>query len=100
MTSIIANAIENAAEAIRRVEEGKRYIRVSIIYDAGKLKIEVKNSCFYNTDFDDDGLPQSSKVVKSGIGTKNIKELAEKYGGFASFKQKDDIFVMKAIINC
>ncbi|SDX87594.1 GHKL domain-containing protein [Lachnobacterium bovis] len=100
LTSIIANAIENAAEAIRRVEEEKRYIRVSIIYDAGKLKIEVKNSCFYNTKFNDDGLPQSSKVVKSGIGTKNIKELAEKYGGFASFKQKDDIFVMKAIINC
>ncbi|WP_192932821.1 GHKL domain-containing protein [Lachnobacterium bovis] len=42
LTSIIANAIENADEAVRRVEEEKRSIRVTLVYDAGKLKLEVK----------------------------------------------------------
>ncbi|WP_022747869.1 sensor histidine kinase [Lachnobacterium bovis] len=100
LTSIIANAIENADEAVRRVEEEKRSIRVTLVYDAGKLKLEVKNTCAIDTKFNDDGLPISTKQVKSGIGTKNIKETAEKYGGFASFVQVNNLFILKAIINC
>ncbi|WP_278244263.1 GHKL domain-containing protein [Lachnobacterium bovis] len=45
-------------------------------------------------------MPISTKQVKSGIGTKNIKETAEKYGGFASFVQVNNLFILKAVINC
>lgn len=100
LTSIIANAIENAAEAVRRVDEEERSIRVTLQYDGQKLKILIKNTCAVTTEFSKDGIPISTKVVKSGIGTRNIQEISEKYGGFASFLQQDNWFITKAIINC
>ena len=100
LTSLLANALENAIEAQEYVEPEKRSINVEIEYDGRKLRLRTKNPCAVETTFDEKGLPESTRPIKSGIGTQQIREVAEKYNGTASFNLEDGIFVVKAIMTC
>ncbi len=100
LTSLVANALENAFEAQTLVEEGKRAMQVEITYEGPKLKLMTKNPYAVETTFKENGLPTSTREVQSGIGTAQIKSIAEKYGGVASFSQEDGIFVVKAVMTC
>jgi hypothetical protein len=100
LTSLVANALENAVEAQTHIEQGKRNIQVEIIYDGRKLKLFTKNPCSVPTSFKEDGIPVSTRAVQSGIGTSQIKSIAEKYGGVASFSQEKDTFIVKAVMTC
>lgn len=100
LTSLVANALENAVEAQTLVEPDKRALQVEIIYDGRKLKLMTKNPCAINTKFNEKGLPVSTRMVQSGIGTAQIKSVAEKYGGVASFTQEGDTFLVKAVMTC
>ena len=100
LTSLVANAIENAYEAQTRVPQEKRFIQAEIIYDGRKLKMLVKNAAAGNNEFTQEGLPVSTKPVKSGIGTEQIKCIAEKYGGAASFSLENGVFTVRAVLTC
>ena len=100
LTSLVANALENAVEAQFNVEKEKRSVQVELIYDGRKLKLMTKNPCGVITKFNEKGLPISTRVVQSGIGTVQIKSIAEKYGGVASFTQENDVFTVKAVMTC
>ncbi len=100
LTSLVANALENAFEAQTHVEEGKRAMQVEITYNGRKLKLLTKNPYAVGTSFKENGLPISTREVQSGIGTAQIKSIAEKYGGVASFSQEDGMFVVKAVMTC
>jgi hypothetical protein len=45
-------------------------------------------------------MPNSTKVIQSGIGTQQIRSIAEKYSGVASFSKENDTFIVKAIMTC
>ncbi len=100
LTSLVANALENAVEAQNQVEEGKRAIQVEIGYDGKKLKLMTKNPYAVETVFKENGLPMSTREVQSGIGTEQIRSVAEKYGGVASFTQEDGQFIVRAVMTC
>jgi sensor histidine kinase regulating citrate/malate metabolism len=100
LTSLVANALENAVEAQEHVEEDKRTVQVELTYDGRKLKLYTKNPCGVETNFADDGMPISTRTVQSGIGTAQIKAIASKYGGVASFSQEKGQFVVKAVMTC
>ncbi len=101
LTSLLANALENAYEAQAKIEDvNQRQIQVDIAYDGRKLKLLTKNTCNIQTVFRNNGLPESSRIVKSGIGTTQIKNIAEKYSGVASFIQDKDTFVVRVIMTC
>jgi hypothetical protein len=100
LTSLVANALENAVEAQEHVEEDKRTVQVELTYDGRKLKLYTKNPCGVETNFSDDGMPISTRTVQSGIGTAQIKAIASKYGGVASFSQEKGQFVVKAVMTC
>ena len=100
LTSLVANALENAFEAQTHVEKEKRSMQVEITYDGRKLKLLTKNPCGVETSFKENGLPVSTREVQSGIGTNQIKSIAEKYGGVASFTQENGMFIVKAILTC
>lgn len=100
ITSLVANALENAVEAQAGIDEGKRSLQVEIIYDGRKLKLFTKNPCSVPTSFDEKGLPVSTREVQSGIGTAQIRSVAEKYGGVASFTQENNTFIVKAVMTC
>ncbi len=100
LTSLVANALENAVEAQTHVDAEKRSLQVELVYDGRKLKLMTKNPCAVITKFNEKGLPVSTRMVQSGIGTAQIKSIAEKYGGVASFTQENDYFLVKAVMTC
>lgn len=100
LTSLVANALENAVEAQERVEKEKRQIRIEITYNGKKLKLMTMNPVAVVTSFDSDGLPISTRDIPSGIGSQQIKYVAEKYSGAASFTQEGDNFILKAVMTC
>jgi hypothetical protein len=100
LTSLVANALENAVEALTHVDQDKRALQVEISFDGRKLKLMTKNPAGRKISFKDNGLPISTRPVQSGVGTAQIKAIAEKYGGVASFSQEDGVFVVKAVMTC
>ncbi|MBQ6407618.1 MAG: GHKL domain-containing protein [Butyrivibrio sp.] len=100
LTSLVANALENALEAQEKVDSEKRFIQIEITYDGRRLKLMTKNPCAGDVHFKPSGLPESSKEIRSGIGTYQIKNIATKYGGAASFETRDGLFVLKAVMTC
>jgi hypothetical protein len=100
LTSLVANALENAVESQSYVEEEKRYLQLDIIYDGRKLKLSTRNPSAFDTKFKENGLPISTRAVQSGIGTSQIKAIAEKYGGAASFNLENGVFTVKAVMTC
>ena len=100
LTSLVANALENAVESQSQLDPGKRALQVEISFDGRKLKLMTKNPTGREISFKKNGLPVSTRPVQSGIGTAQIKAIAEKYGGVASFSQEDGMFVVKAVLTC
>ncbi len=100
LTSLVANALENALEAQEKVPKEKRHIRFEINYDCKKLKLLSQNTCLEKVVFDEHKMPRSTKAIQSGIGTIQIRSIAEKYSGVASFTIENDIFTVKAVMTC
>ncbi len=100
LSTIISNILENAVEAQEKVEEDRRFLDVKIDYDGGKLKGQIFNSCPSGLKFDDDGMPESTKEIKSGIGTRNIRHVAEKYGGTVGFEENGGVFTTRFVFSC
>jgi sensor histidine kinase regulating citrate/malate metabolism len=100
LTSLVANALENAVEAQEHVAKEKRSVQVELTYDGRKLKLLTKNPYGVETSFSENGLPISTREVQSGIGTAQIKAIAEKHGGVASFEQEKGQFTVKAVLTC
>ena len=100
LTSLVANILENALEAQEKAPKEKRFIQIEIIYDGRKLKLQSKNYCPSALSFNKEGLPISTKTIQSGIGTAQIRSIAQKYSGFASFTQEGDVLIVKAAMTC
>jgi hypothetical protein len=100
LTSLVANALENALEAQDKVAREKRFIQIEITYDGKRLKLMTRNPVGDSVKFRDSGLPESTKQIQSGIGTQQIRSIASKYGGAASFEVEDEVFVLKALLTC
>ncbi|WP_029232333.1 sensor histidine kinase [Butyrivibrio sp. VCB2006] len=100
LTSLLANALENALESQQKAPADKRYISVDISYDGRKLRLQTKNYCPEKIKFNKEGLPISTKAIQSGIGTHQIKSIATKYNGVASFSMDGEMFIVKAVMTC
>ena len=100
LTSLVANALENALEAQDKVAREKRFIQIEITYDGKRLKLMTRNPVGDSVKFSESGLPESTKHIQSGIGTQQIRSIAAKYGGAASFEVEDEVFVLKALLTC
>lgn len=100
LTSLLANTLENALEAQEKAPEDKRFIHIEITYDGRKLKLQSKNYCCETLTFNEEGMPISTKAIKSGIGTQQIRSISQKYSGFSSFQQEGNVFIMKAAMTC
>ncbi len=97
---IFANTLENAINACKEIsEEGKRYIHISAeIIDHKKLILSIKNPFDSVINFDDDGIPISSKGEGHGIGFKSIRAITDKYHGFFHCKCENNEFCFQAVL--
>lgn len=100
LTSVLANVLENALEAVEKLPKKERQILVKIDYEKKHLKIMVSNGCSIQTTFLEGGMPVSSKEKQGGLGTTSIRDVAKTYGGYATFSQEKTIFTTKILLNC
>lgn len=92
--SLFGNAIDNAAEALMKVQDKEKRVIGLIVRTSGTfLSVHIYNYCPEPLKFAD-GLPITTKADKRahGYGVKIIRMITEKYGGEMSMSQKDDIF--------
>ena len=93
---ILGNAIDNAVEGAMQVTDPeKRAISVSIQPKGGFLAIQTNNYFSGSVQMRGD-LPLTSKLNRlgHGYGLKNIRALAEKYGGSLSVTNQDQVFIL------
>lgn len=88
---IFGNLLENAIEACHKINESKRFIRISSNLNYDTLVLTMDNS--YNGNFVSvDGRFLSTKREDFGIGLSSIQSIARKYHGDAKFEDKDGHF--------
>nr|WP_288974251.1 sensor histidine kinase [uncultured Blautia sp.] len=97
---ILGNALENALEAAKKVENQERYIQSSIVYSGGKLKIGIRNSFdgFINSDKFGNLISSKRNNQNHGMGINSINMAAEKYNGFVNTDYNEKEFLIIIVI--
>ena len=94
IVTIIGNLLDNALEAVAKVNE--KIIKIDIKFNKGGLFAKIENSFNGEVQYDE-GMAESSIVSlkgsnEHGYGLKNIKQSVEKYNGHMKISHKDNIF--------
>ena len=90
--SLFENVLENAIKAVKKEEESKRSIFISVVKKNNIISLKEENYCSSSIQFEN-GLPITTQEgIYHGYGVKSIDYIAKKYSGRALFDQKDHIF--------
>lgn len=98
--SLLGNLLDNAIEALQRVEEKERRIlSVFVRRESGVVHIRTENYCAEAPEFAD-GMPVTKKSDRfsHGFGTKSIRMTAEQYGGVVQFTERDGFFIADVLL--
>lgn len=95
--SLLDNGLENAIEAVMKLEEDKRLVDICIYSRNGKTVFEITNY------FDPavgavPGDTSKADKVRHGYGLKSMRYIAGLYGGSAEAKIEDDLFFLTVTI--
>ena len=97
---LLGNALDNAVEAVQRIEDKtNRIIQLQIRRKDQFVHIRLENSFEGELEWQDN-LPVTTKGDKlsHGIGLKSIRSIARKYGGYASAATENQAFILTALI--
>ena len=100
IVTILSNLLDNAIEACKKCDIGKRILKLKLVNEDGMVKIGVKNT-FSNPIVYENGEIKSTKLVQTeehGVGIKNIIEVIERYGGSYIIKNDDHEFYFSIIM--
>lgn len=98
---LLGNALDNALEASRFVEEGRKEIWVAIQYFKGSLCIQIKNIYKEDLKLADDGKIVSRKEERGhGFGLYSMERIAERYHGMLDIKSDEGLFTVEIFIYC
>ncbi len=98
--SILGNAIDNAIEAVEKLQNKEmRQIDVLIYRQQQFVAINVMNPILQNLVYEEE-FPVTTKEEKDfhGFGLKSIKYMLEKYNGFLSISTEDGCFSLMMLI--
>jgi len=95
--SMLSNILENAVHACENQKANDIFIRFLAEHDSYTLKIEMQNSVFCETNFDDNAMPLSQKDG-GGTGTLSVLSTVKRHGGMVSFSQKNNIFITRIVL--
>lgn len=96
--ALFGNIIDNAIEAVLKVEPAKRTISLRVKMIGGMLVVSTSN--YYQDDVVvEDGVIQTIKDDKKhhGFGIKSIQYVCEKYGGDVNIKAENNIFTINLL---
>ena len=95
--SLFGNAVDNAIEAVRRVEDPEKRVVDIVTEKRGKIiTIIITNYCSGRIEIAD-GMPVTTKTEEAGFhgfGMKSMRLLAEKYHGSLHVRLEGDVFIL------
>lgn len=91
---MLANALDNAAEACQNLPEELREVQLDARSGKGIFAVSVKNPCGQKMDIGDGKLPKTTKKdgENHGLGLKSIQKTVQKYGGQMEIEQEGQRF--------
>lgn len=96
---ILSNGLENACDALKELEEGKREAAVYMKYNKEYLLIRIKNTCRDDLHVEEGTLPTTDKKGGGhGYGLLTVKEAAERLLGDMSCYTKDGMFILDVMV--
>lgn len=98
--SLFGNALDNAIETVRGIEEPeRRLISLNVRRSGTMCVINVENSCDAAPAFRD-GVPVTTKADAGshGFGTRNMRGIVERHGGVLTFGCEDGVFHVDALL--
>ena len=99
--TIFANALDNAIEGVKDLRETqRRFIDVLVHRENQLLVIQVLNPIEAEPQFDQNGLPVTTKAKDGyhGFGLKSIRHTVEQYGGFLSVSVENGCFCLRLLL--
>jgi len=98
--TLLVNILNNAVEACEDMEPEERFVKLIMDTEREKLYIYENNKCSKAIGFDDCHNPITTKenTVNHGLGSKNIRNVVEKYDGELVYSVDEHNFVIEIII--
>lgn len=95
---LLSNCLDNAIEATRLAEEGKRTVSLSVSHnpESGTVSLVVRNPCPRAVTFAEHGIPSSAKGPGHGYGTSSMRTIVTKHGGICGFSVENGEFLFRA----
>ena len=99
--ALFGNALDNAIEAVRKVDDPERRTITLSVRRAGKMvAVSVENYFARAPRFSADGLPQTSKAdgANHGFGTRSMRAITQRYGGSLHAGAQDGVFYLNVLL--
>ncbi len=90
LSTVFANALENAINAVRELPEDRRVIQCKGIHQP-QVMFRVSNPYQGEVPFDEQGYP-IAKEPGHGVGVRSIAAYCEKHGAFCDYEVSDGLF--------
>ena len=97
LSTVIANAIENARNACRCMPPGSTKTIELICVSKPHFVFECSNTFCGRVLFDKNGMPVSD-AAGHGIGTKSINAFVKKYNAFIDYQAENGIFTLRILL--
>lgn len=98
ITSLFGNLLDNAIEANLRVESSKRYLQIQIKPLHSMIAIRVINSYDGIVQLEREHFISRKNREGHGLGTRQIKDIVEKAGGFCKVEYTDERFIVQVVL--
>lgn len=95
LAAVVANALENAINACKKLPESERFIRVHVI-SSPCFMMKIQNSFDGQVDFDEEGIPVNPDE-EHGFGTRSIAAFCAKHDAFCEFKTDENVFTLNLV---
>lgn len=96
LSTVFANALENALQACATLPEGRRRIRCKCI-SSPQFMFQITNTYAGEVVFDENGRPVTDKSGH-GIGTRSIAAFCEKHGAHWEYKAENGLFSLRILL--
>lgn len=100
IVTILSNLLDNAIEAAKQCDIGKRIVKIKMLYEDAVLSIAVSNSYKAEPVLTEDGYIRTTKKDREehGWGMRNVVETLEKYNAEYIIDYKNGEFVFSIIM--
>lgn len=96
LCALLSNGLENALNAVKSLEEERRWVELYCGVHLDKLLIEIKNPYSGRVAFRE-GVPTASKL-NHGYGCQSIHTISQRCHGLCEFKAENGIFTMRVAL--